>query len=136
MTRALRETRWRLLAIALVSAGLVAVLAFHLTIALVAAMLVYTGGRRLTEWMEHRTHLPHPSRHRAAVAGLSRGQAQARIPAQCAHLRQPHRNQGLRASGGDAFFEAIFGVAGLVMAPIVYAYAKAELRAAGWLSTP
>ena len=30
-------------------------------------------------------------------------------------------------------FEAIFGLAGLVMAPIVYAYAKAELRAAGWL---
>lgn len=30
-------------------------------------------------------------------------------------------------------FEAVFGVAGLVMAPIVYAYAKAELRAAGWL---
>ena len=30
-------------------------------------------------------------------------------------------------------FEAMFGLAGLVMAPIVYAYAKAELRAAGWL---
>jgi predicted PurR-regulated permease PerM len=30
-------------------------------------------------------------------------------------------------------FEAIFGLAGLVMAPIIYAYAKAELRAAGWL---
>jgi len=30
-------------------------------------------------------------------------------------------------------FEAIFGLPGLVMAPIVYAYAKAELRAAGWL---
>jgi predicted PurR-regulated permease PerM len=30
-------------------------------------------------------------------------------------------------------FEAMFGLAGLVMAPIVYAYAKAELRDAGWL---
>ena len=30
-------------------------------------------------------------------------------------------------------FEALFGLAGLVMAPIVYAYAKAEMRAAGWL---
>jgi predicted PurR-regulated permease PerM len=30
-------------------------------------------------------------------------------------------------------FEATFGLTGLVMAPIVYAYAKAELRAAGWL---
>lgn len=30
-------------------------------------------------------------------------------------------------------FEALFGLAGLVMAPIAYAYAKAELRAAGWL---
>ena len=30
-------------------------------------------------------------------------------------------------------FEAMFGLTGLVMAPIVYAYAKAELRAAGWL---
>ena len=30
-------------------------------------------------------------------------------------------------------FEAMFGLAGLVMAPIIYAYAKAELRAAGWL---
>ena len=49
------------MAIALASVALVAVLAFHLTIALVAAMLVYTGGRRLTEWMEHRTHLPHPA---------------------------------------------------------------------------
>jgi predicted PurR-regulated permease PerM len=49
------------MAIALVSAAIVAVLAFHLTIALVAAMLVYTGGRRLTEWMERRTHLPYPA---------------------------------------------------------------------------
>jgi predicted PurR-regulated permease PerM len=61
MTRSLQETRWRLMAIAVAAAALVAVLAFHLTIALVAAMLVYTGGRRLTEWMEHRTHLPHPA---------------------------------------------------------------------------
>jgi predicted PurR-regulated permease PerM len=30
-------------------------------------------------------------------------------------------------------FEATFGLGGLVMAPIAYAYAKAELRAAGWL---
>lgn len=30
-------------------------------------------------------------------------------------------------------FEALFGLAGVVMAPIVYAYAKAELKAAGWL---
>ena len=36
------------MAIAVTSAALVVVLAFHLTIALVAAMLVYTGGRRLT----------------------------------------------------------------------------------------
>jgi predicted PurR-regulated permease PerM len=49
------------MAIALTSAALVTVLAFHLTIALVAAMLVYTGGRRLTEWMERRTHLPYPA---------------------------------------------------------------------------
>jgi predicted PurR-regulated permease PerM len=61
MNRALQETRWRLTAIAVVSAALVAVLAFHLTIALVAAMLVYTGGRRLTDWMERRTHLPFPA---------------------------------------------------------------------------
>ena len=61
MTRALRETRWNLTAIAVVSAALVAVMAFHLTIALLAAMLVYTGGRRLTGWMERRTHLPYPA---------------------------------------------------------------------------
>jgi predicted PurR-regulated permease PerM len=61
MTHSLRETRWRLTAIAVASAALVAVLAFHLTIALVAAMLVYTGGRRLTDWMERRTHLPYPA---------------------------------------------------------------------------
>ena len=30
-------------------------------------------------------------------------------------------------------FESVFGLAGVVMAPIVYAYAKAELRTAGWL---
>lgn len=30
-------------------------------------------------------------------------------------------------------FEAMFGIAGVVMAPIVYAYAKAELRTAGWI---
>jgi predicted PurR-regulated permease PerM len=30
-------------------------------------------------------------------------------------------------------FETLFGLAGLVMAPIVYAYAKAELRAAGFV---
>jgi predicted PurR-regulated permease PerM len=30
-------------------------------------------------------------------------------------------------------FEAMFGLTGLVMAPICYAYAKAELRDAGWL---
>ncbi len=30
-------------------------------------------------------------------------------------------------------FEAMFGLAGLVMAPILYAYAKAEMRAVGWL---
>lgn len=49
------------MAIAVTSAALVVVLAFHLTIALVAAMLVYTGGRRLTDWMERRTHLPYPA---------------------------------------------------------------------------
>jgi predicted PurR-regulated permease PerM len=31
-------------------------------------------------------------------------------------------------------FEALFGLAGVVMAPIVYAYVKAELRAAGWIA--
>jgi predicted PurR-regulated permease PerM len=31
-------------------------------------------------------------------------------------------------------FEAAFGVPGLVAAPVVYAYAKAELREAGWLA--
>jgi predicted PurR-regulated permease PerM len=30
-------------------------------------------------------------------------------------------------------FEAMFGLGGLVMAPIIYAYAKAEQREAGWL---
>jgi predicted PurR-regulated permease PerM len=30
-------------------------------------------------------------------------------------------------------FEAMFGLSGVVIAPIVYAYAKAEMRAAGWL---
>ena len=49
------------MAIAIASAAIIAVLAFHVTIALVAAMLVYTGGRRLTEWMERRTHLPYPA---------------------------------------------------------------------------
>jgi predicted PurR-regulated permease PerM len=31
-------------------------------------------------------------------------------------------------------FEALFGLVGVVMAPIVYAYVKAELRAAGWIA--
>jgi len=31
--------------------------------------------------------------------------------------------------------EALLGIAGVVMAPILYAYAKAELRSAGWLPT-
>ena len=61
MTRSFPEARWTLMAVALVSLALVAVLALHLTVALVAGMLVYVGGRRLTEWLQRRTHLRHPA---------------------------------------------------------------------------
>lgn len=49
------------MAVAVASLAIVAVLALHLTIALVAGMLVYIGGRRLTEWLQRRTHLRHPA---------------------------------------------------------------------------
>jgi len=49
------------MAVAVASLAIIAVLALHLTIALVAAMLVYIGGRRLTEWLHRRTRLRHPA---------------------------------------------------------------------------
>jgi predicted PurR-regulated permease PerM len=61
------EERWTLTAIALVSIALVAVLVLHLTPALIAGMLVYTLGRRLTQWIERRTHLPHPGALSVAI---------------------------------------------------------------------
>jgi predicted PurR-regulated permease PerM len=48
-----------ILAVALASAAIGAVLALHLTLALLAAMLVYVVGRRLTEWLQSRTRLDH-----------------------------------------------------------------------------
>ena len=57
MTPMVAEGRWTLMAVGLISVALAAVLALHLTLALVAAMLIYTLGRRLTEWLERRTHL-------------------------------------------------------------------------------
>ncbi|MEO8753129.1 MAG: AI-2E family transporter [Casimicrobiaceae bacterium] len=60
MNHAVRDPRWTLAAIVTVAFALGAVLLLHLTIALVAAMVVYTGGRRATEWMQRRTRLPHP----------------------------------------------------------------------------
>jgi predicted PurR-regulated permease PerM len=61
MTRSLSETRWKAIAVAVASLTIVAVLALHLTVALVAGMLVYIGGGRLTEWLQRRTHLRHPA---------------------------------------------------------------------------
>ena len=50
-----------MIAVGVASLAIVAVLALHLTIALVAGMLLYIGGRRLTEWLDRRTHLRHPA---------------------------------------------------------------------------
>jgi predicted PurR-regulated permease PerM len=61
------EERWALPAIALVSIALVAVLLLGLTPALIAGMLVYTLGRRLTQGIERRTHLPHPGALSVAI---------------------------------------------------------------------
>jgi len=55
------EARWTPMAVALASLALVAVLTLHLTIALVAGMLVYVAGRQLSEWLSRRTRLPHPA---------------------------------------------------------------------------
>ena len=61
------EERWTLTAIVIVSIALVAVLLLNLTPALITGMLVYTLGRRLTEWIERRTHLPHPGALSVAI---------------------------------------------------------------------
>jgi predicted PurR-regulated permease PerM len=61
MIRSFPEARWTLMAVLLVSLALVAVLALHLTIALVTGMLVYIGGERSTEWLQRRTSLRHPA---------------------------------------------------------------------------
>ena len=61
MIRSFPETRWTLMAIAVASLAIIAVLALHLTVALIPGMLVFIGGRRLTEWMQHHSHLRHPA---------------------------------------------------------------------------
>jgi len=61
MIRSSSEARWTLILVALASLALVAVLTLHLTIALVAGMLVYLVGRRLSEWLQRRTRLPYPA---------------------------------------------------------------------------
>jgi len=61
MIRPFPETRWTLMAVAVASLAIIAVLALHLTVALIPGMLVYIGGRRLTEWMQHHSHLRHPA---------------------------------------------------------------------------
>ncbi len=70
MMRTAPDPRWTLLAVMAVSLALVGVLLLHLTIALVAAMVVYTGGRRSTEWLQRRTRLPHPALWSVAILVL------------------------------------------------------------------
>jgi predicted PurR-regulated permease PerM len=53
--------RWTAMAIALAAVALLAVLTLHLTIALLAGMLVYVTGQRLAEWLRRRTRLPNPA---------------------------------------------------------------------------
>jgi predicted PurR-regulated permease PerM len=70
MMRAVPDPRWTLTAIVAVALAVGAVLMLHLTIALVAAMVVYTGGRRSTEWLQRRTRLPHPELWSVAILVL------------------------------------------------------------------
>ena len=59
--------QWKVMAIAVASLAIVAVLALHLTIALVAGMVVYIGSRRLAELLERRTHLRHAAAWSVAI---------------------------------------------------------------------
>jgi predicted PurR-regulated permease PerM len=61
------EMRWTAMAIALAAVALLAVLMLHLTIALLAGMLVYVTGRRLAEWLRRRTRLPNPALWSVAI---------------------------------------------------------------------
>jgi predicted PurR-regulated permease PerM len=67
MIRPFPETPWTLMAVVLTALALVAVLVLHLTIAFIAGMLIYIVGRRLSEWLQRRSHLPHPAAWSGAI---------------------------------------------------------------------
>jgi predicted PurR-regulated permease PerM len=58
---ALRQARWTVMAVALVALAIVAILALHLTIAMIAGMLAYIAGNQLTDWLRRHTRLRHPA---------------------------------------------------------------------------
>jgi predicted PurR-regulated permease PerM len=56
-----RQARWTVAAVALVALAIVAILALHLTIAVIAGMLVYVAGNRVTDWLRRHTRLGYPT---------------------------------------------------------------------------
>jgi predicted PurR-regulated permease PerM len=74
MTDSSERRPWTGIALALVACAIIAVLRVHLTLAFMAGMLVYVAGRRLTEWLQRRSRLPHPSLWSVAIlAALAAG---------------------------------------------------------------